>query len=441
MSLEFGFQYVTKHRGRYGDYVDRYRRAARRALETGQDAAEEFCADLMLYVSDERLLKTALNAAKSHGGSAPGPDGVSLDDIDRERAWLLARRLRDRIRAGTYRRGPLRRCCVPKRPGSAEKRTIYVANVEDRVAAGAAAMVLVPLLEPAIEPHVFSWQGRGTHAALAYAVRQTLDERFTLWITEDLRNAFDTVPRARLHDVLRQQVHNRDFANFVMDLAARPLRRGILQGSPLSPPLLDLHMSHCLHRPWRRDAQRPPLVSYADDLWVGCASGADAKHLYGELERLIRDAGMRPKLGPELAVTDLIKNSVKWLGYRIRLGPDGLRIRSDLFAPSSAERNRLKHAFLIEKFARLHEQRDGWSRPNDVVRGIVSHLGPTLPHENPSRIYQRISEAAAEAGFQEILSFDAVLETWTAAHARWVSRLSSTESQKSHGAPSERLQA
>jgi hypothetical protein len=143
---------------------------------------------------------------------------------------------------------------------------------------------------------------------------------------------------------------------------------------------------------------------------------------------------MRPKLGQKQAVTDLTKDSVTWLGYRIKRGPNGLTIRSDLLAPSSAERNRKKHEFLVAKFARLHERRDGWRWPNLVIRGIVAYLGPTLPHDDPRRVYRRIVDAAAEAGFQEVLSFDAVLELWTAAHARWQLLLSGGECHKPNGA-------
>ena len=182
-------------------------------------------------------------------------------------------------------------------------------------------------------------------------------------------------------------------------------------------------MSHFLHRPWRRGAGRPPLVTYVDDLWVGCKPGEDAAGLYRELAACIRAAGMKPKLGAEKAIVDLREQSVTWLGYRLRLLRGELVIRSAYFAPTSAERRQQKHQRLVDKFARLHERPAGWRDVNAVVRGIVADLAPTLPYEDPQRIYQWIAAAAAEAGFQELWSFDEVLEHWQSAHDRWMLKL------------------
>jgi hypothetical protein len=282
----------------------------------------------------------------------------------------------------------------------------------------------VPLLDIVVDPLTFSWRRRGTQAALVYAVRLVTAENRTTWITEDLRNAFDQVPRGRLNEILRHHVPNDDFCRLVGRITARPnSRRGILQGSPLSPALLDLYLSHLLHRHWRCGTGRPPLLTYVDDLWVGCKPGEDAAGLYRELDVCIRAAGMKPKLGPEKAIGDLRDQSVTWLGYRLRLLGGQLVIRSALFAPTSADRLQQKHQVLVAKFARLHERPAGWRNANSIIGGIVNHLAPTLPFDNPEKIYQRIVSAAAEAGFQELWNFDRFLEHWQSAHDRWVLKL------------------
>jgi hypothetical protein len=423
MSNDLGFRKITRHRGPYRAFLDRYEIAAAAARAAGGAGYATFCSSLPTFVSDERNLKCAIDYLDRYGGTAPGPDGMVLASLCMIERWELARELRDRLRRGVYVPAPPRLCPIPKRLGSPEKRTIWVGNLEDRVVAGGAAQILVPLVDCVIDPMTYSWRERGTQAALAYAARAVLDQDCTVWITEDLRNAFDHVPRARLNDVLRLHVPDDEFCRLVIQLAARPSPRGIMQGSPLSPPLLDLYLGHFLHRRWQRGGGRPPLLTYVDDLWIGCRPNENAFALYRELEACIRDAGMRAKLGAAASIADLRDRSVTWLGYRLRLLGDELRIRSAFFAPTSVEKLHQKHQLLVAKFARLYERPAGWCRPNSLVRGIVNYLAPTLPFEDRPKIYERIANAAAEAGFDEIWSFDHVLEYWTAAHDRWLARL------------------
>jgi hypothetical protein len=423
MSMELGFRFVVRHVGRYSAFLERFEMAAADAWDAGGQAFEDFCSELPSMASDERNLMTALKYLKDNGGPAPGPDGKRLIDIDRIAGWELVRSLRDRLREGTYATGPPRRCRVWKRFGSLEKRTIWVANCDERVVARGAEQILLPLLDPIIDKGVYSWRRRGTQAALAYAANQTMSENRTIWITEDLRNAFDEVPCGRLYPILLHYIPNGEFCCFVEHLTARQSRCGILQGSPLSPPLLDLYLSHLLHRSWRRVLGHPPLLSYVDDLWIGCRPSEDAVSLYRELAALIRAAGMRPKLGAEQAITDIRAQAVTWLGYRVQLQNNQFRIRSEFFARTNPERRRQKHQLLVAKFEGLHDRPYDRRDPNTVVRGIVGYLAPTLPFEDPQRIYDWIAQAAAEAGFREIWSFDEVLEYWQTGYDRWLDRL------------------
>jgi hypothetical protein len=244
------------------------------------------------------------------------------------------------------------------------------------------------------------------------------------WITEDLCDAFDRVPRERLFQVLRQYVPNQAFCRLIENLAARTQKRGILQGSALSSALLDLHLSHVLHTRWQSNKSRPLLLNYVDDLRIGCRPDDDALQLHDELVGHIREAGMRPKLGPEKAIADLRQQSVTWLGYRLQLLKGEFQIRSELFARSGPERDREKYEFIVQKFERLHDRPAGWRDANAVVRGIVAYLAPTLPFEDSRRIYDQIAKAAEEVGFSEIWTYDQTLTYWESCHHRWLKRLS-----------------
>ena len=92
MSLELGFRYVMKHRGRYDDFHTRYELAAQEACGKGGDAYDRFCQDLPRYMSDERNLKSAAEHLRRQGGPAPGPDGIRLDDYSRIDLWAALRK-------------------------------------------------------------------------------------------------------------------------------------------------------------------------------------------------------------------------------------------------------------------------------------------------------------------------------------------------------------
>jgi hypothetical protein len=169
------------------------------------------------------------------------------------------------------------------------------------------------------------------------------------------------------------------------------------------------------------------LLSYVDDLWSGCRPDDDVEALYGELTRFIRALGMRPKLGAERAITDIRRQAVTWLGYRLRLIGNQLTIRSAFFAPTTRQRRHQKHQLLVAKFARLHDRPLGLRRPNDLVRGIVGYLAPTLPYEDPQRIYTMIAQAAVDAGFREIWSLEEVLEHWQDVHECWLKKLATPQ--------------
>jgi hypothetical protein len=265
----------------------------------------------------------------------------------------------------------------------------------------------------------FCRPSRGTRRALAYAQQLLLQQNCTTWLIEDLRHAFDRVPRQRLEQILNRYILNEAFCRFVVSLAQAPTRKGILQGSSLSMLLLDVYLTHLLHRPWRRHGDHPALLRYADDLLLPCQPQDDLPKTYERLTECIRDAGMAPKHGPEKAVVDLRYQTAQWLGYRLRLVRGRLEIRSQLFDPPTTGTAHRTHEFLVDKFTRLHERADSWRHANAVVNGIIAYLAPTLPFTDPRSIYEQIVQAGHESGFDEFQLYGDAFAKWQAAHDRW----------------------
>jgi len=417
MSLEeLDFRFVTRHSGPYSEFLRRYVLAARGACESNAHSYGRFCEDLIHYLADAKNLMTAADHLWLKG-TAPGPDGCRLSDFSKMELWLVVRELGNGLETGVYKRGPLKRRRVPKRFGSLEKRTIWLMNVMDRIVTRGALQLLTPLLESFIDPLSFCWPGRGTLRALAYA-RLLTENGHTTLIVEDARNAFDVVPRARLLQILRHFVPNDRFCNLIVHLVEPPKSRGILQGSALSMALLNLYLTHFLHRPWRQE-NLPPLLVYADDFLVGLRPQDSAAAVYGRLEHHLRNAGMQPKHGFEKAVVDLRYQTADWLGYRLRWRQGTLEIhpkRLDVANPDQAQE---AYSYCFSKFAALHERDQGWRYQNSILDGLIGHLGPTLPFVRPEQIYALVAAAGRDAGFEEIWPLPRFVEKWQSAYERW----------------------
>ena len=199
------------------------------------------------------------------------------------------------------------------------------------------------------DPLSFCWLRRGPLAALAYAQKQLIAEGRTTWIIEDMRNAFDCVPRARLAQILHYYVPNQGVCELVMNLAERPGKRGLLQGCSASTMLFDVYAQHFVHRPWRREKCRPPLLSHVDDVLLACRPDEDIGGHYRQLVGYFSAAGMEPKHGSDKAVIDLRYQTAVWLGYRLCWRRDTLQITPKLFTPREPENDPDNHALCRPK--------------------------------------------------------------------------------------------
>jgi retron-type reverse transcriptase len=126
--------------------------------------------DLLHRIASEEALWTAWDEVRLARG-APGVDGVSVRDFNREAPAAIARLARELV-ARRYRPRPLRRVWVRRRGKENEFRALAIPTVRDRVAAGAAHAVLEHRFEPLFHDNSFGFRrGRGTLAALRRVLR------------------------------------------------------------------------------------------------------------------------------------------------------------------------------------------------------------------------------------------------------------------------------
>ncbi len=365
------------HEGTPDDFLRRHGREARQAAQDSKKRRRDFASSRLLKrVADSRNMYIAIRSLRNNSQkTSPGPDGLRLEELTYAECWNLARTLASTIREGTYRPGHVTRIHIPKNSGQGT-RTLEIASEADRVVERAILQILQPLVDPNFDSYSFGFRpGLGREHALV--ALESLTEPGGIWITEDLKDAFEHVPHARLLDVLRS--HGLDSA--LIGLIERIIRRngrrrGIPQGSPLSPLLLNLYCDHFIDKPWRRRNPGTPLLRYADDLMIISPNATQAVADRELMQQLTRAAGL--PLKKELQVIETEPRSIhqeqwtEWLGFRIR--------------PVSRKRieTRLGLKALDTLQAHLEEQipvPPGYSSIIQIVRGWVDQQGPCFPCE------------------------------------------------------------
>lgn len=402
---------ASRHDGSYTEFLRRHEAEAKQATLGTQRDRERFAATLLERAGDSRNVMLAIEHCASRGKAA-GPNGLQPTDLDDQAQWALARELGATIRDGTHSPGGIRTIMIDK-GGNRGQRPIRIQNFEDRVAERAILQVVRPLTEPQyLESSLgFRNPGRSREEALATAERIAQDQSLSTWIAEDLANAFEMIPTSRLMQAVRRMIPADPICNLISRLATQRTGRGIRQGGPLSPELLNIYLHWILDRWWAETFPHSPMLRVADDLLI-LTRADDAMRLYGDLVQRTQSIGMPLKGKPWTAVRSLaVGQPVDWLGYRVQ--------RRD---------NELEVAVAKKSWDKLEDHlRMAWEEPIpplaaiESIRGWISQQGAAFCQGRSDEMYAGIAEKARNQGFQEIPGREEIASRWQEAYLRdWV---------------------
>jgi group II intron reverse transcriptase/maturase len=239
------------------------------------------------------VLQFAYLCCKSNGGAA-GVDGQEFADIEsygREQ-WLgeLVQELREK----KYQPQAVRRVFIPKRGGTG-RRPLGIPSIRDRTVQMATVLVLGPIIEADLPPEQYAYRPERNALSAVRQVYHLLKTGHTKVIDADLAAYFDSIPHFELLRSVARRVVDRQMLHLIQMWLTAPVeetdrrgnqqrttrnrdeKRGIPQGSPLSPLLSNVYMRRFVLG-WQKlgyaERYKARIVNYADDFVICCSGNA-----------------------------------------------------------------------------------------------------------------------------------------------------------------------
>jgi RNA-directed DNA polymerase len=274
-------------------------------------------------ISRDDILAHAYAQCRSNKG-APGVDGQEFAEVEAYGVERWLGELALALREETYRPDPIRRVFIPKANG--KLRPLGISTLRDRVGMSATLLVLEPIFEADLPPEQYAYRpGRNAQQAVV-EVEETLFRGHSEVVDADLADYFGSIPHAELMRSLARRIVDRRVLHLIKmwlecpveetddrgrktrTTEAKDSKRGIPQGSPLSPLLANLYMRRFVLG-WKKleldKRLGSRIVTYADDLVILCKKGKAEealqrmRELMGKLKLTVNEEKTRICTVPE----------------------------------------------------------------------------------------------------------------------------------------------
>lgn len=281
---------------------------------------------LFTHITKMSTLHEAYQLAKKNNG-APGIDGQSFADVEREGVIPFLKNIQAELQAGTYKPKANRKVDIPKANGKA--RTLQIPCIRDRVVQGALKIILEAIFEADFCTNSYGFRPkRSPHQALA-EVRRSILRRMTMVIDVDLSRYFDTIQHNILLGKIAKRVQDPQVMQLVKQVIKATGKIGVQQGGPFSPLAANIYLNdvdHAFDAIRRKTSDgNYEAVNYhrfADDIVI-TVSGHASKRGWAEraLQRLkeqIEPLGVELNLEKTRMVNVLKGESFAFLGFDFR---------------------------------------------------------------------------------------------------------------------------
>lgn len=229
--------------------------------------------------------------------------------------------IKNQIRTCSYYPDPVERHFIVK-PGSHKKREIGIYTVVDQAILTALNMVLLPVFDAKLSKNSFAFRpNKNCLMALQRAI-DVMNGGCDYVIKTDIHKCFDTIRLDILMDILRREIKDARLlcllerylrVDLYWDLKIREKRRGVVQGSSLSPLLANLYLHELDTRLERKGIL---FVRYADDIMIFARDRKKVAWAFGQAKEILQSV---LKMTFSQDKTEwCMRTEVTFLGYSIK---------------------------------------------------------------------------------------------------------------------------
>ena len=236
-------------------------------------------------------LQKALEHVIANKGSA-GVDGISTKEL-RKVFSEKKNQLVTEIKQGNYQIQPILGIEIPK--GNGKTRLLGVPTTSERVLQQAVSQSIAPLFEPEFKPNSFGFRPNKNARQAVGQARDYIHSGLNHIVDIDLKNFFDEVDHCLVLNLVFRKVKCKTTMQLIRKWLRAPIkingklrkrRKGVPQGSPLSPLLSNI-LLHQLDKEMTRRGHK--FVRYADDFSIYCKSHNQAKATRVVIEKFLKN--------------------------------------------------------------------------------------------------------------------------------------------------------
>ena len=279
------------------------------------------------------MLLLSWHRVKKRGGSS-GINNQTISDIEGLGVESFLRQLQKELQERTYKPQAVLRCWIEKANG--KLRPLGIPTIRDRVVQMACKTVIEPIFEAEFSNSSYGFRPkRSSHHAIQ-AIKQHLKNGYQEVLDADLSQYFDTIPHARLMELIEQRISDREVLKLIRMWLKAPVaertksgkirytggkrnKRGTPQGGVISPLLANIYLNELDKEFYRNDGNLrrsgARMVRFADDFvvlarYIGKPIKQAVKDKIRELDLMINEE--------KTTIVQTTENSFHFLGFTFR---------------------------------------------------------------------------------------------------------------------------